>query len=83
MKRKQITYMANDFDKTFFFSTDHIQEFENEDDFVPVTVYDKSHILIRAELKLQGYKQIPNPDADFVPKYNLRLQREMLASCNQ
>ncbi len=80
MKRKQITYMTSETDKTFFFSTDHYQEFENEGDFIPVTVYDKSHILIRAHLKEQGYKQIPNPDDDYVPKYNLRLQREMLAS---
>ncbi len=74
---QEVIYMVNDDDKTFFFSTDHIQEFENDDKFVPITEYNKSHILIRADFKDQGYKQIPNPDNDFVPKYNIRSQRKM------
>ena len=76
--QNEVIYMVNDEDKTFFFSTDDIQEFENEELFVPCTEWGVNFIFIRAKLTNDGYKQIPNPDCNFVPEYNKRAQRLMM-----
>ena len=51
-------------DKVFFFSTDHCQEFENEDDYVPVSSMDSKQIT-KEFCERRGYVEIPNPDPEY------------------
>jgi hypothetical protein len=55
---------AIDTNKVFFFSTDHCQEFDGEDDFVPISTTQSREDVIR-EMKESGYNEIPNPDPMF------------------
>jgi len=60
-------YHADSFAKVFFFSTDHCQEFEDEERFVPVsTIYPVS--TIREQLAEVGYREIENPNSAFAPE---------------
>jgi len=76
MITSNVTYMINDYNNTFFFSTDHIQEFIGSDRYVPVSVC-RPYIQVRSQLKALGYTQIQNPDEAYVPAWNRRSQRKM------
>lgn len=63
----QTIYHANPSDRKFFFSTSHWQEFDDEDNFVPVSTVDS---IEQTQVKMAeaGYEEILNPDPEFAPK---------------
>ena len=64
-KNKSKTIHINIYDKTFFFSTDHMQE--TNEAFVPISFYGTSAHEIAEEYKDLRYKEIDNPNPDCKP----------------
>ena len=66
-KKKPHIIHINEYGKTFFFSIDHLQEFEGDEAFVPITFYKMSAHEITETCLDRGYKEIDNPDPDYKP----------------
>ena len=65
-KNKTTVAIANDDDRTYFFSTNHCQTFEGDEAFVPTSFYDMSIDEVR-DMFFQDFTEIDNPDPDCKP----------------
>jgi len=68
---KYNVYITNVFTKEYFFSTDHCQELDDEENWVPVSAL-KAIPAIRKNLARQGYVEVANPD----PAYAVKEKRD-------
>jgi hypothetical protein len=69
MKDPRIIFHVSSELKKFFFSIDHCQP-KVHNSYVPITSYVDNRIMVRAFWgEKLGYKEVPNPDPSYEPKF--------------
>lgn len=59
-------YLADPVARVYFLTTDELQEFEDEDNYVPVATVETIE-QVRGHMQFKGYEEITNPNSSLVP----------------